>query len=163
MDQIFDRLGRLFKSLADIDPFAPAGGDQGRQARPGARRSTGDSDLDDAMAELDDFLDPDRMAAEARERERREREERERSRRPSPATAAADRRLQEAYRTLGLPFGTPYPAVKSAYKKLLREHHPDRNGGTPLKLRAATELSARINAAFQLIETWTETGKVPAE
>jgi curved DNA-binding protein CbpA len=46
-----------------------------------------------------------------------------------------------------------------AYKKLLKIHHPDRHAGHPGNMKKATEKSARINAAYQKIEHWRETGK----
>lgn len=167
MDQIFDRLERLFKSWVTPD------GDDVYAER---KHTSGDSDFDSAMDELDDFLDKDRAAAEKRqaERERREREERAR------AEAEARNRargaggqaggnggppvvLLEAYRTLGLAYGAPLKDVKASYKKLLLRYHPDRNSSSPEEQKRATEISARINSAYQTIETWTTTGSVPRE
>ena len=170
MDQIFDRLERLFKSWVTPDS------DDDYAER---RHSSGDSDFDSAMDELDDFLDKDRAAAEKRqqERERREREARAR------AEAEARNRARgaggqggyqgspggppavvvEAYKTLGLTYGAPMKEVKATYKKLLLRYHPDRNSGTPEEQKRATEISARINSAYQTIETWTTTGSVPRE
>lgn len=160
MDQIFDRLERLFKSWSTPDDEEPRVG----------RRPSGDADFDEAMSELDDFLDRDREAAEARqrERERREREakaraEAERAARGSyrqaagrPSGPPAD--VVEAYATLGLPVGASKAQIKAVYKKLLMQYHPDRNSDTPEKLKRATEISANINAAYQRVETWTSTG-----
>jgi DnaJ-domain-containing protein 1 len=162
VDQIFDRLERLFKSWAAGE--GPAGGGQSASGR----RASGDSDLDDAMAELDDFLDKDRLAAEAREKEREARRAREEAARAAAGWGGyrppgPDPRLVEAYRLLGLAYGSPFPAVKSAYKRLLAQHHPDRHANDPVRMREATALSARYNAAYQLIETWTETGRMPTE
>lgn len=166
MDQIFDRLERLVKSWTTPDDEEPLAG------RRSSARGSGDPDLDAAMSELDDYLDKDREAAEARQKERERRE------RAAKAQAEAERAARggyrqgmgasrpsgppeevvAAYRTLGLPFGATAPQVKAAYKKLLMQYHPDRNSDTPEKLRRATEISANINAAYQRIETWTATG-----
>jgi len=155
VDQIFERLDRLFKSWV-----AP----EAEETVFGGRRSTGDPDLDDAMSELDDFLDRDRTAAEARERERLAREARARAQSSSSGRPAGPpQALVAAYSTLGLAYGAPFPQVKAAYKKLLMQHHPDRNGGSAESQKRATELSAKINAAYQRIETWTTTGKLPEE
>lgn len=156
MDQIFDRLERLIKSWvtpdSDESPTRQRGGG-----------GYGDPDLDAAMDELDDFLDRDRGAAEARERARREHETRARASAEANrnSSAAPDRRLVEAYRTLGLAYGAPFAQVKVAYKKLLKEHHPDRHNASPADQKQATEISAKINAAYQLLEVWTSTGKIP--
>ena len=68
--------------------------------------------------------------------------------------------LLQAYRSLGLAYGTPYPQVKAAYKRLLMQNHPDRNSATPEQLKRSTEISAQLNAAYQRIETWNSTGKL---
>ncbi len=120
------------------------------------------------MSELDDFLNEDRSEGQARagERGRREQEERERANsfrgqgatRPSGPPAV----VLEAYKTLGLQPGTPPLQAKAAYKKLLMRYHPDRNSASMAEQKRATEISARINDAWQVIETWTTTGTVSA-
>lgn len=177
MDQIFNRLERLIKSWISLDedgtaPYSPFQG-----GRP--RGGSGDPDFDAAMSELDDMLGADRTATEQREAEERRRREAERRRAEEAArtrertgrsdgsrgssghaTAAEARRaLDEAYRTLGVAPGTPLPEVKAAYKKLLKLNHPDLNAQTPERLKRATEISSRINVAFQLIEAWEESGR----
>jgi DnaJ-domain-containing protein 1 len=159
VDQIFDRLERLFKSWVTPDSD---------EDYSGRRSSSGNPDLDAAMDELDDFLDKDRSAAEARAREREQREKEERAR--AEAQGRNQGRSQaggppavvtEAYRTLGLPYGAPMKDVKAAYKRLLLRYHPDRNSGNPAEMKRSTEISASINNAYQVIETWTTTGSVP--
>jgi hypothetical protein len=152
VDQIFDRFERLFKSwVADAASDAEElfGGTR-------SRRPSGDSDLDAAMDELDDFLDMGRTETEARERERAKREREESARRASTTPPA----LVRAYRSLGLAYGVPFPEVKAAYKRLLMQNHPDRNSATPEQLKRSTEISAQLNAAYQRIETWNATGKM---
>ncbi|TFG82254.1 MAG: J domain-containing protein [Spirochaetales bacterium] len=161
MDQLFDRLGTLLKSF--ITP------DEDRDSRPFSDSShtrSGDPFLDDAMEELDAFLGDDR---EKQERLRTEREARAkaqdeaRSRRSGAASSAPPRKLLDAYRALGLAYGAPFTAVRTAYKKLLKEHHPDRHGSDPGAQKRATETSARINNAYRIIETWKETGTLGDE
>lgn len=130
--------------------------------RPGARRSSGDSDLDAAMDELDDYLDTGRTETEARERERARREREDAARRASAYSkpSGPPPALVQAYRSLGLAYGTAFPEVKAAYKRLLMQNHPDRNSATPEQLKRSTEISAQLNAAYQRIETWHTTGKL---
>ncbi len=166
MDQIFDRFERLFKSWVSnaSDDVEEAFGEAG------SRRSSGNPDLDAAMDELDDYLDAGRTATEARERDRERREREEAARRASGAFSAHSSRpgaasgppaaLLQAYRSLGLAYGTPFPQVKAAYKRLLMKNHPDRNSATPEQLKRSTEISAQLNAAYQRIETWNSTGKL---
>lgn len=167
MDPIFDRFERLFKSWVsgDADEHFGHSRDSGT-----SRHYGGDSDFAAAMDELDDFLDRGRTETEAKERERERREAEEASRRArggagggASRTAAAGgppAALIQAYRTLGLAYGTPFPAVKAAYKRLLMQNHPDRNSATPEQLKRSTEISTQINAAYQRIETWNATGKL---
>jgi DnaJ-domain-containing protein 1 len=163
VDQIFDRFERLFKSWV-------AGEAEILGAKP-SRRASGDSDYDSAMDELDDFLDRGRSETEARERsdaaERARREREEASRRGQGGYSGSrtgytgpPREIVQAYQTLGLAYGRPFPEVKTQYKKLLMQNHPDRNSATPEQLKRSTDISAQINNAYQVIETWTTTGKV---
>jgi len=124
------------------------------------------------MDELDDFLDRGRTETEARERERQRREREEAARRAAGGRSGAGysqasgrpsgppQELVQAYRILGLAYGTPFPEVKAAYKRLLMQNHPDRNSATPEKRKRATEISAQINAAYHRIEPWTTKGKL---
>ena len=38
---------------------------------------------------------------------------------------------RDPYRVLGVPYGASPAIVLAAYRRLSKEHHPDRNGGTP--------------------------------
>lgn len=177
MDQLFDRFERLFRSWVQEDSDRSFGG-----AAPAGRfRASGDPDFDSAMEELDDFLDQGRTETEARERERERREREEAARRaasarsgysqysgrpsgqaagPSGQASGPPQALVQAYRTLGLAYGAPFSEVKSAYKRLLMQNHPDRNSATPEQMKRSTEISAQINGAYHRIETWNATGKL---
>jgi hypothetical protein len=173
VDQLFDRFGNLLKSWIGpgayndrpfSDPFRGAPEDR----VPGD--ASGDPMLDEAMAELNAYLDDDR---EAQARLAREREARRRAEEQARSARAGSRafsqpsgppaKLVSAYRTLGLEYGAPFPEVKTAYKRLLKQHHPDKHGSSPESQRNATETSARINDAYRVIETWRETGTLGNE
>lgn len=176
MDQLFDRLEKLVKSWISLDDAEEKlGGLLGRSHGSSSRSSrSGDPDLDEAMRELDDYLDTSRSESEKREsaeKARAERESRDRARRshsagsgysngsPSSASNETRRALEGAYATLELPFGSPLTDVKSAYKKLMKKHHPDLNSSTPEALKRATAISSRINVAYQMIEAWEQSGR----
>lgn len=55
----------------------------------------------------------------------------------------ADPRRVEAYRTLGLAWGASRQAIKTAHRRLVKQHHPDVGG--------RAEDFHRINAAYQLL------------
>jgi DnaJ-like protein len=51
--------------------------------------------------------------------------------------------LETAYRTLGLPRGSDGAAIRRAWRRLARLHHPDRGGSGPRM--------QEINAAYRLL------------
>jgi DnaJ-domain-containing protein 1 len=144
---IFDRLSDVIRSyLNDAGP--------GSSARPSPGRRRGDPDLDAAYEELNDFLGGEKRSFE-------------------PGGASPDRNgpgkdagrvtppesLRKDFVELGLDFGASPDLCKAAYKKLLKLHHPDRHAGHEENMKKATAKSARINAAYDRIERWRETGK----
>lgn len=56
-------------------------------------------------------------------------------------------KLVDCYRLLGLREGAPYEAVKTAYRRLARQYHPDANPGD----RAAQETFVRIAQAYETL------------
>ena len=161
VDQIFERFERLFNSWVS--------GQAEILGSRGSRPASGDQDFNAAMDELDDFLDRGRTETEARERAeaaaraRREREDASRrSGGPSyrSPNSGPPQEIVAAYRTLGLAYGAPFAEVKAQYKRLLMQNHPDRNSATPEQLKRSTEISARINEAYNHLETWTAKGTV---
>jgi DnaJ-domain-containing protein 1 len=159
VDQFFDRLGDFLKSAV---------GGSGADYDSGFKK-TGDADLDAAYAELNDFLNNDMTDSERRERDEARR-----------ADAAKERPKNGsgAYRAQAKPSASPYPAgldadfalfnlkpgvkmpeLKTRYKKLLMENHPDRYAGNSDHMARATEYCVKLNSAYQRIETWFETGR----
>jgi DnaJ-domain-containing protein 1 len=168
VDQIFERLERLVKAWVNTTVDSTQGHAGGQTAY---RSSSGDSDLDAAMAELDDFLDTSKTETERREEEARRAAEQARLRREEQARKSGShgnyygsaqqapdtkKVVEDAYRYLGCQAYAPFAEVKTAYKKLLFKYHPDRNSSTPEKLKSATETSSRINAAYQIVEAYEQ-------
>jgi DnaJ-domain-containing protein 1 len=52
------------------------------------------------------------------------------------------------YRTLELEPGATADDVRKAYRRLLKQYHPDRHTSDPAKYAAATELTRRLTAAY---------------
>jgi DnaJ-domain-containing protein 1 len=139
---IFDRLGDVLKSYLHDEDSRVLGSD-----RPGERHR--DPDLEAAFEELDDFLNPGKAGAFFRD-------DTAGSEDPYRKPAVPEW-LRADFAELGLPPGASPEACKAAYKKLLKLHHPDRHAGHAENMKKATEKSARINAAFDRIETWRRT------
>lgn len=159
MDQLFERLGDLFKSWMTPDEDDKSFADPGARAfrNTASTGHTGNSFYDEAMEELDAFLRNDRQQQHRDGQTRMD--DSQFSRKPSVPPP----KLVVAYGILGLKFGDSFDTVRKAYKRLLKEHHPDRHGATPERQKRATETSARINDAYRIIETWHETGTIGNE
>jgi DnaJ-domain-containing protein 1 len=154
---IFDRLGDVIKSYLQDDDEEIFG----RTSR--AQRRSADPDLDAAFEELDDYLrgGPERQKGSSGGKDRNTAQAGGENLRGGKTgwEAAAPEALRKDFAELGLPFGASADECKRAYKGLLKQHHPDRHAGHPGNMKRATEKSARINAAFDRIERWRETGK----
>ncbi|GAB1484422.1 hypothetical protein MASR2M78_32400 [Treponema sp.] len=147
MDRFFDRLGDVIKDFLNDDDARVFG-----KGRPG-KAPFSDPDLDAAYDELDDFLNGGKKKhstswADAEEK-------------PNPKKANnIPSTLVRDFSELGLSTSATQEDCKAAYKKLLKIHHPDRHAGHPGNMAKATEKSSRINASYQRLELWFETGKV---
>lgn len=70
---------------------------------------------------------------------------------PAPGPAI-DPRLAQYYANLEIPYGADLETARRAWKRLLKQCHPDLHAGDPEKRRVAEELSARLTQAFQALE-----------
>lgn len=91
--------------------------------------------------------DPRRVVAELRQRctnqRRTQSDRRSTDRETSGAEAIHDLCRAEAFRQLGLALGAPREAIKQAYRRLVKQHHPDVGGDAAIFVR--------LNAAYQLL------------
>lgn len=153
MDQIFDRLNTLFKSI-----FNENDDDDSSFAHNSSRPSGGpDSDFDSAMDELNAFLNDDREKTGQRQRQSSQ------SHSQGQPAYGPPQKLLAAYKLLGLNYGQSLTEAKKAWKDLLKLHHPDKHAADPEAYRKATERCARINDAYRIIETWHEHGHLADE
>lgn len=58
----------------------------------------------------------------------------------------------KAYRDLGLPATATWNDVCASHRSLLKQHHPDRFAGDPVRQKQATERSQGINESYQVIK-----------
>jgi DnaJ-domain-containing protein 1 len=65
-----------------------------------------------------------------------------------PRPGSSEAQLAEWYRILDLKPGADLAEIKGAYRQLMRKYHPDRHVGNPAKLKAANELTMRVNTAY---------------
>lgn len=63
--------------------------------------------------------------------------------------------IEDAYRTLGVTKDDDAKSIKKAYKKLIREYHPDiiaSQGKSDAYMQEATEKTQKINQAYEIIK-----------
>jgi len=137
MDPIFDRLGRLIRSL-------------GGESAPGER--TSDPDLREAEDELEEFLrtGKERPRPQAQQGPRSYNQQRQdETRRPAPDV---DADLLQAYTVLGVTPSATWDEITTAHRNLLKKHHPDRHAGHEGNMKKATAQSQKIGEAYQKIK-----------
>lgn len=59
---------------------------------------------------------------------------------------------RQYYAALELPYGASFEEVKVAYKKMIKQYHPDRFHNDPEKHKAALEISQKLNIAYSYFE-----------
>ena len=65
-----------------------------------------------------------------------------------PGGQASANEVEGWYRTLELPVGSEFSEVRKSYRRLLTKYHPDKYAKDPDKYAAATEVTRKINAAY---------------
>jgi len=83
-----------------------------------------------------------------------EREAEQKEAHPDAGGARAEAELGEAYRALGVEPDASDKEVKTAYRRLMNQHHPDKlvSRGLPdSMLESAKERTREIRAAYELI------------
>jgi DnaJ-domain-containing protein 1 len=153
---IFDRLEEVIKSYLNDDD-----GRSFDRSSPNQRQAYTDPDLEAAYKELNDYLKGGSAKKKSASFDTGNFYTQK-----GQTQGSFDRReplvpesIRQDFAELGLSPGASPEECKAAYKKLLKIHHPDRHAGHPGNMKKATEKSARINAAFDHIERWRQTGK----
>ena len=59
---------------------------------------------------------------------------------------------EEYYRNLELPYGSPFEAIKKAYRKQMKVYHPDLYHGDPEKFEMAQQVSSQLNESYVYFE-----------
>jgi DnaJ-domain-containing protein 1 len=143
---VFDRFGNVLRSYFNDDVW--------QDARNTGRGFSSNPDLDSAFDELEEFL---RGKVPFAGGENRDFYRSTGGNRAKPAIPDA---LRADFAELGLEFGADAGQCKAAHKRLLKIHHPDRHASHAGNMKKATVKSARINAAYERICRWRETGTV---
>jgi DnaJ-class molecular chaperone len=115
------------------------------------RTASFEIDLED-LASAASEPEPERREpkAHAHRRHRAERSQARKASRGQPAEA--DPVIQRSYAYLGLAPEAGFEAARSAWRRLVREHHPDLHGGHPDLQRRGSERVKEINGAYEEIK-----------
>ena len=149
---IWERLGNVIKSyLSDDDKGSIGGttsfGENDPAGSGSAEYGRRDPDFDAAYEELNDYLRGTGAAEKGGGKETSGKRIR-----PVPAELRAD------FAELGLTPEASAEECKEAYKKFLKNYHPDRHAGNAEAMKMATEKTATVNAAYDRLEKWFRTG-----
>lgn len=86
---------------------------------------------------------------EAREQQQQRHQREQQYRQSTHNTSSAQDKEAAYYAALELPKGTDYVQIKAAYKRLMKQYHPDRFHGQPDKQKAAQQVSQKLNEAYE--------------
>ena len=78
---------------------------------------------------------------------------------PRPAVPEPDPVIARCYADLGVPYGADFQQVRRAWRRLMRQHHPDLQGEDAERQRIGTEQAKRFNNAFAEIVQWLHGGQ----
>jgi DnaJ-domain-containing protein 1 len=68
---------------------------------------------------------------------------------PPPVESAEAIEVRRFYANLELPFGATQTEVKAAYRRLMKQYHPDLHQDDPERAAAATKLSQQLRQAYE--------------
>ncbi len=142
MEPLFERFQRLVRSYLQFGAPSDEWFEQHEE----------DRDYREAWDELDEFLRSGRSTGTSSGYSRA-------GAGPGFGTGTAGHRLppeelRKDYELFGVEFGASFHAVRNAYRRLMRIHHPDLHAGNSAKQREATHTSQQLNTAYQRIKAW---------
>ncbi|MDR2445631.1 MAG: J domain-containing protein [Spirochaetaceae bacterium] len=145
----FDRLGDVLRSyLKDDNDWTDVKGSYGG-------RFSGDPDIAEAVEELEEYLGGRSRSGGRKAADWSSVHTTPLRKPPIPEALRPD------FAELGVEFGADAEKCKSAYKRLLNIHHPDRHASHEGNMKKATAKSAKINAAYERIRKWHESSACP--
>lgn len=145
MSSLWRRVKRLAE--ANINDFKE------RAFSPGSGRSLEEMSDDELKAELERRRKEHAERAQSGERRPAE-APRPRASSPSIGVDLSDlspdkrRKFRQYYANLELPFGSDLAEVKQAYRRLMRQYHPDKHQNDPARRQLATQLSQKLTVAY---------------
>jgi hypothetical protein len=60
-------------------------------------------------------------------------------------------KVRQAYARLEVPYGADLDTVRTGYRRLMRQYHPDRHSGDADREKLATEIAQKLTAAYDLL------------
>lgn len=150
MDQLFDRLGNLLRSVFQED---------GKNFDPWKGEFV-DPDEQAAWEELNEYLHeaaPGGRSASGGAGKTEYTSSHSTYSKPYEASRVPEE-LRKDYMTLEVAFGAPMEEVKKSYRRLLQIHHPDRHAETADSLKKATEITQRITHSYLRIKKFSQKG-----
>lgn len=112
------------------------------------------SNIEAARQAARDYERPFRKFEEFEEKQqqkeqRQEHQQYEQQRGQQSSNSTAPDKEAAYYAALELHKGADYVQIKAAYKRLMKQYHPDRFHGQPEKQKAAQQVSQKLNEAYE--------------
>ena len=145
MDNFLDDIGEFVKSIFDGSIFSSSGS------------TYKDPYMQEAMEELDDYLNEGKDKKESKSSNKGSSGGSYSYKRRTNSYSSQNSELEnlrQDFANLEVPLGSTFEKVKTSYKNLLRQYHPDKHADDPEKLKIATEITKKINASYNKIKAY---------
>lgn len=76
----------------------------------------------------------------------------DRGQRGGGAFAQDENPLAQYYANLEIPQGSDLRTARRAWKRMMKQYHPDLHSGDPERVKLANELSAKLTEAYRALE-----------
>lgn len=73
-----------------------------------------------------------------------------------PHRRAGERSIEQCYKNLECPVGADLKTVRTQFRKLMRQYHPDLHAHDKRAQETATRISQKITESYQQLETYLE-------
>ncbi|SFC98361.1 DnaJ domain-containing protein [Flexibacter flexilis DSM 6793] len=105
-------------------------------------------DYERPFRKFEEFEEKQQQKEQQQERQQYEQQRGQQQRQQSSNSTAQDKEAAY-YAALELSKGADYAQIKAAYKRLMKQYHPDRFHGQPEKQKAAQQVSQKLNEAYE--------------
>jgi hypothetical protein len=101
----------------------------------------------------DDF---EKQWAQFEEEQRRWKAQQQQQEQAPPRARPGERTIEQCYKNLECPVGADLKTVRTHFRKLMRQYHPDLHANDKRAQETATRIAQKITESYQQLETYLE-------